>query len=371
MKSPLPNSVDLADVMHVMDEVWRGDTKCVSGLSANTQQRRSGAPTKHRSRPTATPAHSMSDPFASLKRSANRWDRSLFSSSDPDSPDVVDRKVRALLNKLTIEKFDSLSDQIITWANKSEKENDGRTLIQVIRLVFENAIDQALWSEMYARLCRKIVEEIKDDGTKNAEGEPVVGGQLVRKYLLNRCQENLERGWATKEAIAASMTSKVVEDEAAAEKKGDGEEEIVLYYAAQKAKRHSLGLVKFMGELFKQRMLTERIMHECVKNLFMNHEEEDIESLCVLLTTAGQLMDTTKARAHMDVYFSRMKELTKSPKVSSRMQVMLQDILELREQKWVSRNAPAVPTTIAQIHEAVSIFQFHSGHRYIIAFSRL
>ncbi|KAK0226358.1 armadillo-type protein [Armillaria fumosa] len=364
MKSPLPNSVDLADVMQVMDEVWGGDTKCVSGLSANTQQHRSGAPTKHRSRLTATPAHSMPDPFASLKRSANRWDRCLFSSSDPDSPDVVDRKVRALLNKLTIEKFDSLSDQIITWANKSEKENDGRTLIQVIRLVFENAIDQALWSEMYARLCRKMVEEIKDDVSKNAEGEPVVGGQLVRKYLLNRCQENLERGRATKEAIAATTVSKAIEDESAAEKKGDGKEEIVLYseeyYAAQKAKRQSLGLVKFMGELFKLQMFTECIMHECVKNLFMNREgkdkklltnHEDIESLCVLLTTAGQLMDTTKARAHMDVYFSRMKELTKSPKISSRMQFMLQDILELREQKWVSRNAPTVPTTIVQIHE--------------------
>ncbi|KAK0494844.1 armadillo-type protein [Armillaria luteobubalina] len=306
----------------------------------------------------------MPDPFASLRRSANRWDRSLFSSSDSDSPDVVDRKVRASLNKLTIEKFDSLSDQIITWANKFGKENDGRTLRQVIRLVFENAIDQALRSEMYARLCRKMVEEIKDDGTKNAEGEPV-GGQLVRRYIINWCQENFERGRATKEAIATTTTSKAVNVGAAIEKKGDGEE-IVLYseeyYAAQKAKRHGLGLVKFMGELFKQQVLTERIMHECVKNLLLNHGEdkkllmnhEDIESLCVLLTTAGQSMDTTKARAHMDVYFSRMKELTKSPKVSSRMQFMLQDIIELRERKWVSRVAPAVPTTLAQIHEAAA-----------------
>jgi hypothetical protein len=41
---------------------------------------------------------------------------------DPDSPELVDRKVKGLLNKLTMEKFDSISDQIITWANKSEKE---------------------------------------------------------------------------------------------------------------------------------------------------------------------------------------------------------------------------------------------------------
>ena len=50
-----------------------------------------------------------------------------------------------------MEKFESISNQIITWANKSEHEKDDRTLIQVIRLVFEKATDEATWSEM--RVC--------------------------------------------------------------------------------------------------------------------------------------------------------------------------------------------------------------------------
>jgi hypothetical protein len=33
------------------------------------------------------------------------------------------------------------------------------------------------------------------------------------------------------------------------------------------------------------------------------------KSLCQLLKMVGQLLDTPKARAHMDVYFTRMKEL--------------------------------------------------------------
>ena len=56
---------------------------------------------------------------------------------DQDSPELVERKVkRVFFNKLTMERFASISDQIISCANKSEKEKDGRTLIQVIRLVF-------------------------------------------------------------------------------------------------------------------------------------------------------------------------------------------------------------------------------------------
>ena len=278
------------------------------------------------------------DPVAPLQATENRWDRKAI-QVDQDSPELVERKVKGLLNKLTMEKFASISDQIIAWANKSEKEKDGRTLIQVIRLVFEKATDEATWSEMYARLCRKMMEQIstnvQDDGIKNSEGKPITGGHLFRKYLLNRCQEDFERGWVAKEATAAAAATKALEDEAAkaanAKTKEAGTEEVALYsdeyYAAQKAKRQGLGLIKFIGELFKLQMLTERIMHECVKKLLGNvdnPEEEEIESLCKLLATVGSMLDTQKARAHLDVYFSRMKELTKSPNVTPRMQYMLQ-----------------------------------------------
>ncbi|KAJ7212570.1 hypothetical protein GGX14DRAFT_393471 [Mycena pura] len=63
------------------------------------------------------------------------------------------------------------------------------------------------------------------------------------------------------------------------------------YYAAQKAKRQGLGLIKFIGGLFKLEMLTERIMHD--------------------------FLDT--------------------------------NVIELREHKWAVRAA----TTIAAVHEAL------------------
>ena len=284
------------------------------------------------------------EPVEPLRATENRWTpmstARRMAAVDPDSPAVVERKVKGLLNKLTMERFDSISNQIIDWANKSEKEKDGRTLIQVIRLVFEKATDEAAWSEMYARLCRKMMEQIsstvQDDGIRSTDGKPIAGGQLFRKYLLNRCQEDFERGWSVKEASAKAAESKAADDKAAkdaadkadAAGKGTGEEVLYSdeYYAAQKAKRQGLGLVKFIGELFKLQMLTERIMHECIKKLLgnvENPEEEEIESLCKLLSTVGRQLDTDKARSHMDVYFQRMKELVKSSNITSRMQYML------------------------------------------------
>ncbi len=270
--------------------------------------------------------HTDFEPIVPLQATANRWDRKTFHAG-ADSPQMIDRKVKSLLNKLTMKKFDSISDQIIQWANKSENEKDSQTLIQVIKLVLEMAMDQVIWCEMYARLCRKMMGHISSKVDTKNKGKPIAGGQLFRKFLLNRCREHFERGWVAKEAAAAA-TTKALEDKAANEKRDDqhalySEE----YYAAQKAKRQGLGLIRFIGELFKLQMLTEGTMHECVKKLLVsveNLEEVGIESLCTLLTTVGDILDTQKARAHTDVYFSQMKELTKNPHLTPRMKFMVQ-----------------------------------------------
>jgi translation initiation factor 4G len=288
------------------------------------------------------------EPVAPLEHSENRRVLEVLgggptSASDPPAtaPDntlIVERKVTALLNKLTMEKFDKLSDQILAWANKSEEEKDRATLILVIKLIFEKAVDDAAWSEMYARLCRKMMEQIspdvKDNSVKNFMGQPIVGGQLFRKYLLNRCQEDFQRGWAVKETAA---------DDAAQKAACEGSDESVLYsdeyYAPEKARQHRLGLVKFIGELFKLQMLTERIIHECIKWLLSNIENPevvDIESLCLLLVTVGQAMDNERARDHMNVYFSRMAVLVENNNISSRIRFMVQ-VSSLRPVLLVNR----------------------------------
>ncbi|KIO20808.1 hypothetical protein M407DRAFT_29563 [Tulasnella calospora MUT 4182] len=294
------------------------------------------------------------EPVASLQQSEYWWTPAARRrlAVDENSPEYVERKVKALLNKLLLENFDSVSNQIINWANKSENENNGATLILVIKLVFEKAIDEAPWSEMYARLCRKMMEQIsqnvQDDNIRNNSGEPIVGGHLFRKYLLNRCQEDFERGWSQKESAQAAAALKAADDKAAEDaSKANGEDGGPVlyseeYYALLKAKRQGLGLVRFIGELFKLQMLTERIMHECIKTLLSkidNPEEEEIESLCTLLMTVGQALDTPKAKGHMDIYFGRIRMLAEDSNLGWRIRHLLLEVIELRQRSWRPRNA--------------------------------
>jgi len=63
-----------------------------------------------------------------------------------------------------------------------------------------------------------------------------------------------------------------------------------------KIKRRMLGNIRFIGELFKKRMLSGKIMHRCVMSLLNNGDithpdEEDIEALVKLLTTVGKTLE--------------------------------------------------------------------------------
>ncbi|KAJ1670388.1 hypothetical protein EV182_008243, partial [Spiromyces aspiralis] len=80
-------------------------------------------------------------------------------------------------------------------------------------------------------------------------------------------------------------------------------------------------------------------------------EEEEIESLAKLMTTIGEKLERPAAKAHMDVYFGRIEALAKNKKLCSRIRFMLQDVIDLREAKWVSRRKELGPKTIAEIHE--------------------
>lgn len=262
-------------------------------------------------------------------------------------PETVQRKVKAALNKMTPEKFDRIADQILVIAAQSKDESDGRSLRQVIQLTFEKATDEAHWASMYAMFCRKMLEsmspDIKDENVKDKNGNVVTGGNLFRKYLLNRCQEEFERGWKVN---------------APPRKEGETEEAAMMsdeYYETMAAKRRGLGLVKFIGELFKLQMLTERIMHECVKKL-VDYEglpdEAEIESLTSLLRTIGKQLDDpqSKGAARMDIYFERIKSTIDHPDLPSRLRFMLMDIVDLRKHGWSSKDDNKGPKTITEIH---------------------
>uniref|UniRef100_A0A665V903 Eukaryotic translation initiation factor 4 gamma 1-like n=1 Tax=Echeneis naucrates TaxID=173247 RepID=A0A665V903_ECHNA len=246
------------------------------------------------------------------------------------------KRLRSILNKLTPQKFQELMKQVTELTIDTEERLKG-----AIDLIFEKAISEPNFSVAYANMCRCLM------GLKVPTSDKPGLFVNFRKLLLNRCQKEFEKDQDDDEIFE----KKQKEMEAS---KDDEERErlrVELEEARDKARRRSLGNIKFIGELFKLKMLTEAIMHDCVVKLLKNHDEESLECLCRLLSTIGKDLDFEKAKPRMDQYFNQMDKIIKERKTSSRIRFMLQDVLDLRRSNWVPRRGDQGPKTIDQIHK--------------------
>uniref|UniRef100_A0A8C8IH82 Eukaryotic translation initiation factor 4 gamma 1 n=1 Tax=Oncorhynchus tshawytscha TaxID=74940 RepID=A0A8C8IH82_ONCTS len=245
------------------------------------------------------------------------------------------KRVRSILNKLTPQMFQQLMKQVTELTIDTEERLKG-----VIDLIFEKAISEPNFSVAYANMCRCLI------GLKVPTTDKPGVTVNFRKLLLNRCQKEFEKD--KDDDVIFEKKQKEL-DAAAMEEKDRLKAE--LEEAKDKARRRSLGNIKFIGELFKLKMLTEAIMHDCIVKLLKNHDEESLECLCRLLSTIGKDLDFEKAKPRMDQYFAQMDKIIKEKKTSSRIRFMLQDVLDLRRNTWVPRRGEQGPKTIDQIHK--------------------
>ncbi|XP_062872493.1 eukaryotic translation initiation factor 4 gamma 1 isoform X2 [Trichomycterus rosablanca] len=276
-----------------------------------------------------------------LNKSENAWKRGAAPDAEADDPEALRTKdlfkrVRGVLNKLTPQMFQQLMKQITELTIDTEERLKG-----VIDLVFEKAISEPNFSVAYANMCRCLM------GLKVPTSDKPGVSVNFRKLLLNHCQKEFEKD--KDDDVAFEKKQKELDAAPGEEERQRLREELEV--AKDAARRRSLGNIKFIGELFKLKMLTETIMHDCVVKLLKNHDEESLECLCRLLSTIGKDLDFERARPRMNQYFNQMEKIIKERKTSSRIRFMLQDVFDLRQNNWVPRRGDQGPKTIEQIHK--------------------
>ncbi|XP_047063984.1 eukaryotic translation initiation factor 4G-like [Lolium rigidum] len=247
-----------------------------------------------------------------------------------DEEQAKQRQLKAILNKLTPQNFDKLFEQV-----KEVKIDNVSTLSGVISQIFDKALMEPTYCEMYANLCFLLAGALPDFSTDNEK-------VTFKRLMLDKCQDEFERG-EREEADA----DKPEEEGEVKQTKEEREGKIV------KARRRMLGNIRLIGELYKKRMLTEQIMHDCIKKLLgscQNPNEENIEALCKLMSTIGEMIDHPKAKEHMDAYFDRMHNLSTSQLISSRVRFLLRDSIDLRKNQWHQRRKVEGPKKIDEVH---------------------
>ena len=289
------------------------------------------------------------------------------------------RAFKAILNKLTPDNFEKLLEKILD-VGITEVE----TLVGLIGQLFEKALQEPTFSSLYAQLCRVLSDRFESEGVEFLDPTAEKGMQAItfKRVLLKKCQQEFESG---DKAIAKAEAGEDEDDEKKEEEK-EGEEkteekkeleegeideppkpkteeELALEERRKQlkreekilqARRRMLGNIRFIGELFKKTMLAEGVMHTCIMKLLGDGKrdptEEDVEALCKLMMTVGGQLDSPKAKAYMDAYFTRIATLSKLTDLSSRHRFMLQDVIDTRSKGWRERRKQEGPKKIEEVH---------------------
>ena len=278
-----------------------------------------------------------------------------------DDPEEENRQkaFKSILNKLTPENFDRLVPKLLGV------EIPRRTTLEgLVDQIFDKSLMETTFCELYSRLCRAMQhshclphfdrtgEAVPADVAAKMDPEERKTLSDFRKMLLNKCQAEYQAGLKAQEEHfkdthpeGAAAAEEASGEDAAAKREREK--------ANLQARKRMLGNIQFIGHLFHQGLLIEKIMHACVRQLLEHVEDpepEDVEALCKLLTTIGDKIDTTPNEKVMSVYFSRIGKLRQNEKLESRIRFMLQDLIDLRDRGWAHRRKVEGPKKIHEVH---------------------
>lgn len=164
--------------------------------------------------------------------------------------------------------------------------------------VFRSLSDE---EEGQERVRDRIHGDFEDEQSAMEDGHRAT---TFKKLLLKKCQDEFYKEDIYSDVVKPQSEDKLSKQELALKQ---AEEED----ARMKAKRRMLGNIRFIGELYKKKMLKEHIMHECILKLLGCEEkkergqrtlvknvsawdEESLEALCKLMTTVGKQLDDVK-----------------------------------------------------------------------------
>jgi translation initiation factor 4G len=267
-----------------------------------------------------------------------RWkSRSLQEGGvvEEDTTEEKIRKATGIMNKLSWTTLDKLTVRFLESLGGGTENGEAFLSKEIVEqsmvLVVDKAMMEPHFAELYASLCSKLAAVHKS----------------FKKTLLALCQTHFEE--SDREESLDTIPDNPAERQ---------------YQLAQLKKKY-IGLMQFIGELYKNKVIKGAIMISCLDRLFKHTDEEKIECFAKLMTTIGERLhaheDEPEMHSLWDQVYSMagrkprkgkgMKDGPTAP--SARIKFLLQDLIELKESGWVHRRPTEKARKISEIHNEV------------------
>jgi hypothetical protein len=229
--------------------------------------------------------------------------------------DELERSVRALLNKICPDNLQTIVERLAQVSLETASE-----LEIVISIIFQKALSEPHYSETYADMVFALRRRYPEFPPEHEWEKP----HSFTRVLLNTCQHEFE---------SLPMSLEPAEEERSM-LSADG---LRLFLKQRKDK--VLANMKFIGNLFLRQLLAVKVVGRVVHDLIGIKEdlpqEHMIECACELLQAIGYTLDhTEQGSLLMGQFAARLRDLKRLTTYSKRVQFIVQDLLDLRENDW-------------------------------------
>jgi hypothetical protein len=304
-----------------------GDTIAMSSISAFSDEDTSPAFFgKAESRKTSVPSESSDSDCSPERENCSSSNRDSMSSSPTSwsaaqrdrkkgmqenrSSAEIARAARALLNKLTEERFETLCTQLLALPVSTAEH-----LSVVVAEIFQKATTQHGFRALYTQLCLRF-----DAHFANQSGS--IGGKAFRKSLVGECQATFERSLQSPDV---ALFEDLDEDEQ--------------FELELKFKESRLGNMRFIGDLLVRHLLAPKLLLPIVHQL-LNSDEAALESLIALLMVVGPEFEVKPSlhQAPVREAFGKLRGKMSDKGVCARTRCQIQDLLDAKARAWAPRS---------------------------------
>ncbi len=210
--------------------------------------------------------------------------------------DKLESEFRGILNKLSNGNFNELAKELVSLDIKKKEQ-----LVSLVNSIFMKAITEPKFCDMYAKLSKELASYYIEEGSDNQQDCQKV---YFRELLINKCQMMFT------ESISISKD---------------------MNNTALKTKEQVIGCITFIGELYNNELLTDKVIFSCFKILFVKvgtSKEYIIDSLCTLIKIVGKNF-SVRCKEESKMCYVKFTALKDSKDISMKDKFSIMDVLDL------------------------------------------
>lgn len=205
------------------------------------------------------------------------------------------------------------------WGEIKNIDIESVELFQVLTyLVFEKAMYEPL-------LCAKLCHQFAD----------VHKLRIFKKTFITKCQKEFQKNVLDEKSIGEKLQPFWIKFTETNDPGKKSEYRAQYQEEERKAKQRSIGIVRFISELFLLGTLTPNIINTVFSSLLERTTEDKFEFICIFLTIIG-VRSAVLRQELLNRCFRQMNEtlMEECPKISGSVRFMIQDVIDLRKNNW-------------------------------------